>query len=231
MKRVYLLALCGLLTLSLTACAPQRIEKSPSTTGTATTTTTASSTTVVEETTLSDTSTSFTTESAGTEQATGKSSAKKSSTSQTTSPTTTSTTKEITTEQTTVVTTSLSTANYAAEVLRLVNVERAAVGLSPLAAGDAASHRAAAVRAAEIATSFSHTRPNGSGFYTALYEAGVQYRGAGENIAYGYDSPTAVVRGWMNSEGHRKNILSITYTHLAVCFHNYNWVQLFYIAA
>lgn len=109
-------------------------------------------------------------------------------------------------------------------------MERNAEGLPALSAGDAASHRAAAVRAEEIAVSFSHTRPDGRGFYTALYEAGVQYRGAGENIAYGYRTPAAVVRGWMNSEGHRKNILSLSYTHLAVCFNDYNWVQLFYIA-
>ncbi|MDR3085400.1 MAG: CAP domain-containing protein, partial [Christensenellaceae bacterium] len=76
---------------------------------------------------------------------------------------------------------------YAQEVVRQVNEERARQGLSPLTVDDQAV-AAASVRAAEIAQSFSHTRPNGSDPFTALKEAGASYRGAGENIAKGQQS-------------------------------------------
>ena len=58
---------------------------------------------------------------------------------------------------------------------------------------------------------------------------GISYRTAGENIAKGYQSPEAVVRGWMNSPGHRANILNSSYTHIGVGYvasGNY-WTQMF----
>ena len=74
--------------------------------------------------------------------------------------------------------------DYASQVAALVNAVRAQHGLAALTV-DTKVQRAAQVRAAETAQSFSHTRPNGSSFSTALTEAGVTYRTAGENIAYG----------------------------------------------
>ena len=91
---------------------------------------------------------------------------------------------------------------------------------------------AALVRAKEIETSFSHTRPNGSKFSTALTEQGVTFKGAGENIAWGQKSPEAVMQAWMNSEGHRANILNKNFTKIGVGYYqnaagrNF-WTQLF----
>lgn len=104
---------------------------------------------------------------------------------------------------------------YEDEVIRLVNIERQSYGLSPLSK-NAAAVSAARIRAKEITLSFSHTRPNGTSCFTAAGEAGLTYRTAGENIAYGYPSPQKVVTGWMNSDGHRKNILSASFSGIGV---------------
>jgi uncharacterized protein YkwD len=112
------------------------------------------------------------------------------------------------------------------EVLRIVNEERAKEGLKPLTYAYTAQ-AAADVRAAEIVQSFSHTRPNGTRCFTALNEAGVSYRTAGENIAYGYFSPEAVMTGWMNSEGHRANILNASFTSMEIGLTGNYWVQFF----
>ena len=66
----------------------------------------------------------------------------------------------------------------------------------------------------------------------ALKEAGVSYRGAGENIAWGQKSPEEVMKGWMNSAGHRANILNERFTAIGVGYHQNNkgvnyWSQLF----
>lgn len=104
---------------------------------------------------------------------------------------------------------------YAAEVVRLVNVERAKQGLTALKT-ERGVQAAAQVRATEQAKSFSHTRPNGTSYSTALTEAGVTYRASGENIAYGQATPQAVVTSWMNSAGHRANIMNTTFTTIGV---------------
>lgn len=120
---------------------------------------------------------------------------------------------------------------YEREVLKLINAERAKYGLSALTVDNNAVN-AAHVRAKEIVRSFSHTRPDGSTCFTAAKEAGVSYRTAGENIAYGYQTPEQVVRGWMNSEGHRKNILTSSYTRTGIgCYKSggtYYWTQFFF---
>lgn len=121
--------------------------------------------------------------------------------------------------------------SYAEQVVKLVNEERAKHGLSPLTI-DKSVESAALVRSKEIEKSFSHTRPNGSSFSTALKEQGVNYMGAGENIAWGQKSPEEVMQGWMNSEGHRANILNAKFTKIGVGYYqnsngtNY-WTQLF----
>lgn len=120
---------------------------------------------------------------------------------------------------------------FANEVVRLVNEERAKAGLPALTV-DRGAASAAQVRAKEIERSFSHTRPDGSSFNSALTEAGVNFSGSGENIAYGQNSPEKVMEGWMNSSGHRANILNSSYTSIGVGHYqntsgvNY-WTQLF----
>lgn len=120
---------------------------------------------------------------------------------------------------------------YVTEILNLVNQERAKAGLSELTL-DMNITAAANVRAREIKQSFSHTRPNGSSFSTALTEQGVSYRGSGENIAWGQKSPEQVMEGWMNSDDHRANILNQNFKKMGVGYYqdekgvNY-WVQLF----
>lgn len=126
--------------------------------------------------------------------------------------------------------TDASELSLAEQVVALVNKERAAAGLNPLTINESAMS-AALVRAKEIRQSFSHTRPNGSSFSTALKEQGVSYRGSGENIAYGQRSPEEVMKAWMNSSGHRANILNAKYTSIGVGCYEQNgtlyWAQLF----
>ncbi len=116
------------------------------------------------------------------------------------------------------------------EVLRLVNQERAKEGLKPLTMNEKL-RSGAKTRAQEISQLFEHTRPDGRDFFTVYKESGVSYRAAGENIAYGYASPKEVMNGWMNSEGHRRNIMDPSFTQLAVGAYksggNLYWVQLF----
>ena len=120
--------------------------------------------------------------------------------------------------------------NYEKEVLNLVNKERAKYGISALKL-DSNVQKAAKIRAGEIKTVFSHTRPNGTKFSTALTQTGAIFKGAGENIASGQKSPEEVVKAWMNSEGHRANILNEKYKYIGIgCErkgNSYTWVQIF----
>ncbi len=121
--------------------------------------------------------------------------------------------------------------SYIEQVVNLVNIERAKEGLAPLTI-DKNVQAAAQVRAVECEQSFSHTRPNGSGFSTALTEQGVSYRRAGENIAWGQRSPQEVVNAWMNSSGHRANIMNESFTKIGVGYYQNAsgvkyWSQLF----
>jgi len=124
-----------------------------------------------------------------------------------------------------------TTLSHAEQVVTLVNAERAKEGLAPLSI-DTKVQAAAQVRAVESEQSFSHTRPNGSSFATALKEQNVSYRRAGENIAWGQRSPEEVVNAWMNSSGHRANIMNPNFTKIGVGYYrnskglNY-WSQLF----
>lgn len=120
-------------------------------------------------------------------------------------------------------------ADYEAEVVRLVNIEREKNGLSALKSDNSRLNKAADIRAEEILTVFSHTRPSGADCFSALIEYGVKYRAAGENIAYGYRTPEEVVEGWLNSPGHRANILNPSFTHIGVGYNKNGsgWVQLF----
>lgn len=96
------------------------------------------------------------------------------------------------------------------EVFALVNVERTKAGCSKLHA-DARLHKAARDFSALMAAKnfFDHVSPDGSSFVDREEDAGYpRNQAAAENIAYGYGSPAAVMKGWMNSTGHRKNILN-----------------------
>lgn len=119
----------------------------------------------------------------------------------------------------------------AAAVASLVNAARQDAGLSELEL-DADLCAAAQARAQEIAQSFSHTRPDGSSCFTILEEFGISYRAAGENIAMGQRTPEEVIDGWMNSSGHRANILNGTFTSIGVGYYvdgagAAHWVQIF----
>lgn len=122
--------------------------------------------------------------------------------------------------------------DYAAEVLRLINAERKKEGLSELTTDENLT-KAAQARAGELPTLFSHTRPDGSSCFTMLDKYDVTYWAAGENIAAGYPTPEAVVEGWMNSPGHRANILSDRFSAVGIGFHKadggygYYWAQVF----
>ena len=119
---------------------------------------------------------------------------------------------------------------YADQVLQLVNQERAQAGLSAITTNSTLS-AAANKRAQEIVQTFSHTRPDGTSFYTVLQEYGISYRSAGENIAYGQRTPQEVMNGWMNSSGHRANILNSGYGKVGIGVYKVNgviyWTQEF----
>ena len=120
--------------------------------------------------------------------------------------------------------------NFPREVLRLVNIERAKVGAAPLKfANDLAA--SAYVRATEITTKFSHTRPNGSKCFTAMPQRG---HILGENLAGGQTSPEQVVQAWMDSKTHRENMLSKKYKEIGIVYYyqaktkyKHYWVQHF----
>ena len=107
----------------------------------------------------------------------------------------------------------IQSSSTASEVVRLTNSARGQNGYAALVE-DGALSEAAAVGAREIARSFSHTRPSGASFSSALNESGVTYLRAGENIASGQKSASEVVNAWMNSPGHRANILNSSYSAL-----------------
>jgi uncharacterized protein YkwD len=115
---------------------------------------------------------------------------------------------------------------YAEEVLMYVNQARAANGRSALVLdGDLCA--AAEVRAKEVLSYFSHTRPNGTSCFTVLREFGVNYRVCGENIAKGYNDARSVVNAWMNSASHRANILNPNYKFMGVGKSGNGWGQFF----
>ena len=119
-------------------------------------------------------------------------------------------------------------------MVELVNEERAKAGLPALKTNDQMAE-AAQIRAEELGESYSHTRPDGRSCFTALEEAGVRYGYAGENIAYGGSSPEYILAAWMDSPGHRANILNENFTTIGVgcnlqrngMVSGYGWVQMF----
>lgn len=120
--------------------------------------------------------------------------------------------------------------NFPAEVLELVNQERARAGVRPLQPAEDLT-AAASIRAEELPRRFAHTRPDGRDCFTAIKR---HYRAAGENIAAGQRSPAEVMDSWMHSEGHRHNILNPAFKYFGLGFYaapdsamKFYWTQLF----
>lgn len=119
---------------------------------------------------------------------------------------------------------------YEQEVVRLVNAERAKNGLQPLTE-DWQLSRVARYKSQDMADRryFSHTSPTYGSPFDMMRAFGLSYRTAGENIAYGQRTPQQVVTAWMNSSGHRANILNASFTRIGVGYvanGNY-WTQMF----
>lgn len=119
------------------------------------------------------------------------------------------------------------------QVIQLTNQERAKYGLKPLKANWELS-RVARYKSADMRDKgyFSHTSPTYGSPFDMIKSFGLSYRSAGENIAAGQTSPQQVVQAWMNSEGHRANILSSDFTEIGVGYakggsQRYYWTQMF----
>lgn len=123
-----------------------------------------------------------------------------------------------------------SVSDYEKKVVELVNVERAKYGLSALTLNTELSAVARA-KSQDMKDKqyFSHTSPTYGSPFDMMKSFGISYKTAGENIAMGYRTPEAVVEGWMNSEGHRANILNSSFKEIGVghvVSGNY-WTQMF----
>jgi uncharacterized YkwD family protein/spore coat assembly protein SafA len=105
----------------------------------------------------------------------------------------------------------------AGEVVVLVNRERAKQGLAPLSHNWQLS-RVARYKSEDMRDKnyFSHTSPTYGSPFTMMRNFGIRYMAAGENIAMGQQTPAAVMSSWMNSPGHRSNILSKNFTEIGV---------------
>ena len=110
-------------------------------------------------------------------------------------------------------------------ILDLVNAQRAAAGLPGLTWNDTLAE-SARIRSSEIVVKWSHTRPDGSAWYTAGSQTEM-----GENLAYGQSTTQQVIDEWMASPGHAENILRSTFTQMGVscyyCNGTYYWAQHF----
>lgn len=121
-------------------------------------------------------------------------------------------------------------ADHEQEVIRLVNDIRKGNGLKALTY-DWELSRVARYKSQDMKDNryFAHNSPVYGTPYQMMRSFGISFRTAGENIAKGYATPQAVVNGWMNSSGHRANILNASYTHIGVGYvsgGNY-WTQMF----
>lgn len=126
-----------------------------------------------------------------------------------------------------------SASEYQREVLRIVNEKRAERGLRGLS-GSEQLNNAANVRAEEICTLFSHTRPDNREWYTVFSDFGIAPGYLGENIAAGKPTPAQIVDQWMDSPDHYANMMNENYTSVGIGYYeqsdseyHYYWVQLF----
>ncbi|MFS0781554.1 CAP domain-containing protein [Bacillus sp. 1P06AnD] len=116
------------------------------------------------------------------------------------------------------------------KVVELTNVERQKQGLQPLTL-DTELSKVARIKSQDMKDKnyFDHNSPTYGSPFDMMKQFGISYRSAAENIAQGQRSPEEVVNAWMNSSGHRANILNASYTHIGighVSDNNY-WTQMF----
>jgi len=126
--------------------------------------------------------------------------------------------------------TSSTVEQFEQKVIELTNVERQKAGLAALKS-DKALMGAAREKSLDMQKNkyFSHTSPTFGSPFDRMKALGIKYSAAGENIAMGQKTPEEVVKGWMNSPGHRANIMSTSFTHIGVGYAangNY-WTQQF----
>ena len=131
-------------------------------------------------------------------------------------------------DQTPAVSAQVST--FEQQVVDLTNQERTKRGLPALTL-DTDLSKAARAKSLDMKTQgyFNHTSPTYGSPFDMMKQFGISFRGAGENIAMGQRSPQEVMNAWMNSQGHRANILNSSFTHIGVghvADGNY-WTQMF----
>lgn len=119
---------------------------------------------------------------------------------------------------------------FAQQVIDLTNEQRKQNGLPALQA-DSKLSGVAQKKSVDMSQNsyFSHTSPTFGSPFDMMRDSGVSYKTAGENIAQGQPTPEAVVKAWMGSPGHRKNILSPDFTHIGVGYDasGHHWTQMF----
>ncbi|MDR0914989.1 MAG: SafA/ExsA family spore coat assembly protein [Oscillospiraceae bacterium] len=120
--------------------------------------------------------------------------------------------------------------SFEEQVIALVNQERAAIGLAPLAANWELS-RIARYKSQDMHDKnyFSHTSPTYGSPFDMIKNFALSYRAAGENIAKGQTTPQQVMNAWMNSPGHRANILNASFKEIGVGYvaSGHYWTQMF----
>lgn len=123
-----------------------------------------------------------------------------------------------------------NTSTYEQQVIDLINEIRIKNGLSPLTENTALS-RCAKAKSQDMHDKryFSHQSPTYGSPFDMMKQFGITYRTAGENIAMGQTTPQAVVNAWMNSEGHRANILNASFTQIGMGYvaDGHYWTQQF----
>jgi uncharacterized YkwD family protein len=123
----------------------------------------------------------------------------------------------------------VATSDYATQVVTLVNQERAKAGLSPLNTSNSKLTLVAQDKAKDMYNNnyFDHNSPTFGSPFDMMKQYGVTYSSAGENIAKGQRTPQEVMTAWMNSSGHRANILNPSFKTIGVAYYNGEWVQEF----
>lgn len=121
-----------------------------------------------------------------------------------------------------------SVSAFEQEVAKLVNQERAKAGLKALQL-DSELSKVARAKSQDMKDKgyFSHQSPTYGSPFDMMKKFGITYKAAGENIAKGQKTPAEVMDAWMNSDGHRKNILSADFTHIGVGYVDGHWTQMF----
>ncbi|KAB2338157.1 sporulation protein [Cytobacillus depressus] len=125
---------------------------------------------------------------------------------------------------------SSSVSAYEQKVVELTNQQRAKYGVPALQL-DVNLSKVARAKSLDMKTKgyFDHNSPTYGSPFDMMKQFGITYSSAGENIAMGQRTPEEVVNAWMNSDGHRKNILNPSFTHIGVGYvaeGNY-WTQQF----